>query len=319
MKQTYEQYLNEVKQLEAEGLYDSEDERDACGVGMVVSLDGTPRRDVVKLAIEALKAVWHRGAVNADGKTGDGAGLHIQLPRKFFTDYITSHGGTLTDDQPFAVGMTFLPRQQYDEQETCRVIVEREIIRFGYRIHGWRQVPINPSVIGERAEETRPEIAQIIILGKPDESEEAFERNLYIIRKRIDNEVWDKGSQGFHLCSLSARSIVYKGLFQAAQLEAFYPDLRRGEFESRYAIFHQRFSTNTAPVWSLAQPFHVIAHNGEINTVKGNVQWMRSHEASMASPLFGDQVDAIRPVIPRKGSDTMMLDAAMELLIHGGR
>lgn len=317
--QTHSDYLKEVEELERHGLYRADDEHDACGVGMIAAIDAKPRREVVRLAIEALKAVWHRGAVNSDGKTGDGAGLHIQLPQEFFRSYIASFGKPISSHQAFAVGMIFLPRQQYEEQESCRVIVEREIINFGYRIHGWRQVPINPSVIGERADETRPEIAQIIVLGNEGESEEVFERTLYIIRKRIEKEVWDKVIRDFHICSLSSRSIVYKGLFQAAQLEAFYPDLREETFTSRYAIFHQRFSTNTAPVWPLAQPFHVIAHNGEINTVKGNVQWMRSHEASMASPLFGAHIDSIRPVIPKGGSDTAMLDAAMELLIHGGR
>lgn len=319
MNQSFSQYQKLASQLESSGLYRSEDEHDACGVGMVASIDGTPRRDVVRLAIEALKAVWHRGAVNADGKTGDGAGIHIQLPDAYFREYIASFGTPLADNERFAVGMVFLPRQQYDDQETCRVIVEREIIRFGYRIHGWRQVNVNPAAIGDSANETRPEVTQIVVIGKPGEDEAAFERNLYVIRKRIDKKVWEEAISGFHVCSLSCRSIIYKGLFQAEQLESFYPDLADERFVSRFAVFHQRFSTNTAPLWHLAQPFSLIAHNGEINTVKGNIQWMKSHEASMAAEAFGEHVDAIRPVIPKKGSDTMSLNAAMELLVHGGR
>lgn len=319
MNQTYAHYQKLTTKLEADGLYQTEDEHDACGVGMVAALDGQPRREVVRLAIEALKAVWHRGAVNADGKTGDGAGLHIQIPDAFFREYIANFGKPLAKDRSFAVGMVFLPRQHYDDQETCRVIVEREIIRFGYRIHGWRQVNVNPKAIGESANETRPEVTQIIIIGKQGEEEDTFERNLYIIRKRIEKKAWEEAISGFNICSLSCRSIVYKGLFQAEQLESFYPDLSDERFVSRYAIFHQRFSTNTAPLWHLAQPFSLLAHNGEINTVKGNTQWMKSHEASMAAEAFGEHVDSIRPVIPKKGSDTAALNAAMELLVYGGR
>ncbi|MCH2546368.1 MAG: glutamate synthase large subunit [Alphaproteobacteria bacterium] len=318
-QQTFKHYQKLAKELEVGGLYSAEDEHDACGVGMVAAINGQPRRDVVRLAIDALKAVWHRGAVNADGKTGDGAGLLLQIPEKFFRAYIADFGTPIADNQKFAVGMVFLPRQQYDDQETSREIVEREIIRFGYRIHGWRQVSVNPAAIGDSANETRPEVTQIIIIGKQDELEDAFERNLYIIRKRIEKRVWEEAINGFHICSLSCRSIVYKGLFQAEQLESFYPDLSDTRFESCYAIFHQRFSTNTAPLWHLAQPFSLLAHNGEINTVKGNIQWMKSHEAGMAAESFGAHVDSIRPVIAKKGSDTAALNAAMELLIHGGR
>lgn len=319
MENNFKHYEQEAARLASEGLYYPEEERDACGVGLVAAIDGKPRREVVHLAIQALKAVWHRGAVNADGKTGDGAGIHLQIPEAFFREYIAAFGKPVAEDHPFAVGMIFLPRLQYEEQESCRVMVEQEIIAFGYRIHSWRQVTVDPSAIGENADETRPEIAQLIVLGKSEESEETFERNLYIIRKRVENKVWERAITGFNICSLSCRTIIYKGLFQAAQLEAFYPDLTDKRFTSAYAIFHQRFSTNTAPLWHLAQPFPLIAHNGEINTVKGNIQWMKSHEASMSSPLFGEHIESIRPVMPKKGSDTAMLNAAMELLVYGGR
>lgn len=317
--QSFSHYEQQAQFLQEHGLYHAHDEHDACGVGLIAAIDGKPRREVVKLAIDALKAVWHRGAVNADGKTGDGAGIHIQIPQEFFRSYIASFGKPLSKSQQFAVGMVFLPRPNYEDQETCRVLVEREIMRFGYRIHGWRQVSVNPDAIGDSANETRPEIAQIIVVGKSGEDAEQFERNLYVIRKSIEHKVMAEAIAGFSICSLSCRSIIYKGLFQAEQLEQFYPDLSDERFTSCFAIFHQRFSTNTAPMWSLAQPFSLIAHNGEINTVKGNIQWMKSHEASMACEQFGDLINDIRPVIPKKGSDTAMLNAAMELLVHAGR
>ncbi len=317
--QNFVHYERLAQQLERDGMYHESDEHDACGTGLVAAIDGKPKREIVRLAIDALKAVWHRGAINADGMTGDGAGIHIQIPQAFFREYIASFGKPLSKSQQFAVGMVFLPRQSYEDQEAARVIVEREIMRFGYRIHGWRQVGVNPDAIGPAANETRPEIAQIIIVGKAGEEEDAFERHLYVIRKSIEKKVLEEAISGFSICSLSCRSIIYKGLFQAAQLESFYPDLADERFISAFAIFHQRFSTNTAPMWSMAQPFTLLAHNGEINTVKGNIQWMKSHEASMSSELFGDLVNDIRPVIPKKGSDTAMLNAAMELLVHAGR
>lgn len=304
---------------EAKGLYEPEDEHDACGVGMIASIKGETRRDIVELGIEALKAVWHRGAVNADGKTGDGAGIHLQIPDRFFRDYISDFGAPLSNDQPFAIGMIFLPRRNYEAQEQCRMMVESAIIRLGYRIRGWRQVPINPSAIGEQADSTRPEIAQIIILGNEHEEEAKFERNLYLIRRRIENQVLQQAIRDFHICSLSCRSIVFKGLFQAEQLAVFYPDLQDPRIESNCAIFHQRFSTNTAPKWDLAQPFTMLAHNGEINTVRGNTQWMRTHEAFMHSPLFGQHIEDIKPVIPPGVSDTAALNAVMELLVKAGR
>ena len=311
--------FTEAERLNAQGLYRIEDEHDACGVGMIATTKGEPRRDVVKLATQALKAVWHRGAVNADGKTGDGAGIQLEIPAEFFRDYMAGFGQPLKKNQPFAVGMLFLPRLNYEEQERCRMIVEREIIHYGYSIHSWRQVPVNPDMIGPDARRTRPEIAQILIQGKSREQEENFERNLYIVRRTIEKKVNAEAIKEFHICSLSSRNMVYKGLFQAEQLEHFYPDLQDERVVSRYAIFHQRFSTNTAPNWHLAQPFQLLAHNGEINTVRGNTQWMRSHEASMISKAFGDAVEDIRPVIAKGSSDTAALNAAMELLVRAGR
>ena len=311
---------SERRRLAAEGMYRPEFEGDACGVGLVAATDGRASRRVVQAAIDALKAVWHRGAVDADGMTGDGAGVHVDLPVRFFDDAIADSGHRPLANR-LAVGMVFLPRTDLQAQETCRTIVESEIIDAGYTIYGWRQVPVDISVIGRKAQETRPEIEQIMIAGPlPDAQDETeFEKNLYLIRRRIEKKVIAAQVQGFYICSLSCRSIIYKGLFLAEALSVFYPDLTDARFESRVAIFHQRYSTNTFPQWWLAQPFRCLAHNGEINTIRGNKNWMKSHEIKMASLAFGEHSEDIKPVIPAGASDTAALDAVFEAICRSGR
>ncbi|MBB5712021.1 glutamate synthase large subunit [Sphingomonas xinjiangensis] len=310
----------ERDRLAREGMYRPEFEGDACGVGLIAATDGQASRRVVQSAIDALKAVWHRGAVDADGKTGDGAGLHVDLPVRFFDDAIAMGGHRVLPNR-LAVGMIFLPRTDLAAQETCRTIVESEIIEAGYTIYGWRQVPVDVSVIGLKAQATRPEIEQIMIAGPlPDDQDEAeFEKNLYLVRRRIEKRVIAAQVGGFYVCSLSTRSIIYKGLFLAESLSEFYPDLKDERFTSRVAIFHQRYSTNTFPQWWLAQPFRCLAHNGEINTVRGNKNWMLSHEIKMASIAFGEQSEDIKPVIPAGASDTAALDAVFEAICRSGR
>ena len=309
---------SEAERLARVGMYDPADEHDACGVGFVAAIDGEPRREVVVAAIEALRSVWHRGAVDADGKTGDGAGIHIQIPQEFFKSHIRRSGAAPTA-AGLAVGMVFLPKTDLNAAEACRSIVEAEILRFGYAVYGWRQVPIDASVIGEKANATRPEIEQIMIANDLGADDDQFELDLYIIRRRIERRVIEARVSGFYLCSLSCRSVIYKGLFLAEQLTAFYPDLLDDRFVSNFAIFHQRYSTNTFPTWWLAQPFRMLAHNGEINTLRGNVNWMKSHEARMASARFGDRIEELKPVIPSGGSDSAALDAVFELMVRGGR
>ena len=310
----------ERARIAAEGMYHPDLEGDACGVGLVAATDGRPSRRVVASAIDALKAVWHRGAVDADGKTGDGAGIHVDLPVRFFDDCIADSGHKPLPNR-LAVGMIFLPRTDLSAQETCRTIVESEIIDAGYTIYGWRQVPVDVSVIGEKAQRTRPEIEQIMIAGPmPEERDMAeFEKDLYLIRRRIEKKVIAAQIQDFYICSLSCRSIIYKGLFLAESLSVFFPDLQDERFESRVAIFHQRYSTNTFPQWWLAQPFRTLAHNGEINTIRGNKNWMKSHEIKMASLAFGEQSEDIKPVIPAGASDTAALDAVFEAICRSGR
>lgn len=306
--------------LAAVGMYRPEFESDACGVGLVAATDGQPSRRVVQSAIDALKAVWHRGAVDADGKTGDGAGLHVDLPTKFFDEAIQSSGHRVADNR-LAVGMIFLPRTDLGAQEACRTIVESVIIEAGYNIYGWRQVPVDVSVIGRKAQETRPEIEQIMIAGPLPGAQSAaeFEKDLYLVRRRIEKRVIAAQINGFYICSLSCRSIIYKGLFLAESLSVFYPDLKDPRFESRVAIFHQRYSTNTFPQWWLAQPFRCLAHNGEVNTIRGNKNWMLSHEIKMAANAFGEHSEDIKPVIPAGASDTAALDAVFEAICRSGR
>ncbi len=306
--------------LATEGMYRPEFEGDACGVGLVAATDGKPSRRVVQSAIDALRAVWHRGAVDADGKTGDGAGIHVDLPHRFFDDAVVASGHRVLPNR-LAVGMVFMPRTDLGAQETCRTIVEAAIIEAGYTIYGWRQVPVDVSVIGQKAQATRPEIEQIMIAGPlpGDQDESEFEKNLYLVRRRIEKRIIAAQITGFYICSLSCRSIIYKGLFLAESLSDFYPDLNDERFESRVAIFHQRYSTNTFPQWWLAQPFRCLAHNGEINTIRGNKNWMLSHEIKMASIAFGEHSEDIKPVIPAGASDTAALDATFEAICRSGR
>ncbi len=316
MHERLEAYLRGRAHLATNGLYDPRDERDACGVGFVAAIDGQPRRDVVLAGIDALKAVWHRGAVDADGKTGDGAGIHVAIPQDFFRAQIK---GQRQLDGPIGVGMVFLPRTDFVAQETCRTIVETEILTFGYQILGWRQVPVDISVIGAKAISTRPEIEQIMIGSASGTDLETFERDLYVIRRRIEKRVLVENIKAFYICSLSCRSVIYKGLFLAEQLSVFFPDLQDERFVSNFAIFHQRYSTNTWPSWPLAQPFRLLAHNGEINTVRGNTNWMTSHETRMESDLFGAHNEDVKPIIQKGSSDSAALDAVFEALVRGGR
>jgi len=307
------------KWMAENGLYSEAEEHSSCGVGLVVSLDGKPRRQVVEAGISALKAIWHRGAVDADGKTGDGAGIHVQIPAAFFYDQIRRTGHEPDMDALMAVGQVFLPRSDFGAQETCRTIVESEVLRMGYYIYGWRHVPVDITCLGEKANATRPEIEQILISNSKGVDEETFERELYVIRRRIEKAALAAGVQGLYLASLSCRSIIYKGMMLAEQVADFYPDLTDERFESAFAIYHQRYSTNTFPQWWLAQPFRMLAHNGEINTLKGNLNWMKSHEIRMAHSYFGELAEDIKPIVAGGSSDSAALDAVFEVLVRAGR
>ncbi|WP_282121227.1 glutamate synthase large subunit [Ruegeria atlantica] len=307
------------KWMAENGLYSEDEEHSSCGVGLVVSIDGKASRKVVDAGIDALKAIWHRGAVDADGKTGDGAGIHVQIPVPFFYDQIRRTGHEPRLDQLIAVGQVFLPRTDFGAQEQCRTIVETEVLRMGYYIYGWRHVPVDVTCLGEKANATRPEIEQILISNSKGVDEDTFERELYVIRRRIEKAALAAGISDLYLASLSCRSIIYKGMMLAEQVAVFYPDLMDERFESAFAIYHQRYSTNTFPQWWLAQPFRMLAHNGEINTLKGNINWMKSHEIRMASGTFGDYAEDIKPIIAGGSSDSAALDSVFEVLVRAGR
>ena len=307
------------KYMAENGLYSEEEEHSSCGVGLVVNINGSKSRAVVENGIAALKAIWHRGAVDADGKTGDGAGIHVQIPVPFFYDQIERTGHRPRKDQLIAVGQVFLPRTNFAAQETCRTIVESEVLRMGYNIYGWRHVPVNVACLGEKANATRPEIEQILISNSKGVDEETFERELYVIRRRIEKAALAAQAPQLYIASLSCRSIIYKGMMLAEQVAEFYPDLMDERFESAFAIYHQRYSTNTFPQWWLAQPFRMLAHNGEINTLKGNLNWMKSHEIRMASSTFGEMAEDIKPIVASGSSDSAALDAVFEVLVRAGR
>ena len=308
----------EFERLAKDGMYAPTDEHSSCGVGLVVARDGKPRRQVVEAGITALQAVWHRGAVDADGKTGDGAGIHVQIPVAFFQDQVRRTGHE-PGDELLAVGMVFLPRSDFGAQETCRTIVETEVLRLGYYIYGWRHVPTDVSCLGEKASATRPEIEQILISNSKGVDEETFERELYVIRRRIEKAAAIAQVPELYICSLSCRSVIYKGMMLAEQVSVFYPDLEDPRFCSAFAIYHQRYSTNTFPQWWLAQPFRMLAHNGEINTLKGNLNWMKSHEILLASEHFGELADDIKPIVAHGASDSAALDSVFEVLVRAGR
>ncbi|WDI30844.1 glutamate synthase large subunit [Hyphococcus flavus] len=311
-------YLRRRDLLTAANAYDPASEHDACGVGLVAALDAKPRREIVDMAIAALKAVWHRGAVDADGKTGDGAGIRLNVPQELFRAFV-ERTGHKAGKQDICVGMLFLPRTSLAAQDAARAIVESEILHRGFYIYGWRQVPVQARVLGSKANATRPDIEQILFCDPKGRSQDELDRILYIVRRRIEKRAREQGLHELYVCSLSSQDIIYKGMFLAQEIDNFYPDLQDERFISRVAIFHQRYSTNTFPEWRLAQPFRMLAHNGEINTLKGNVNWMKSHEIPMAAEVFGEDGESIKPVIQPGSSDSATLDQVFELLVRAGR
>ncbi len=304
--------------LEKANAYDPKYEHDACGVGLVATTNGKKTRQIVEYGIEALKAVWHRGAVDADGKSGDGAGIQLEISPDFFKEKILKTGNKPDDTKRICVGMVFLPKTDYSDQEKCREIIESVLLQDNFYIYGWRQVPVNPKVLGKTADHNRPEIAQVLFKKNIDLETNDLERELFVARKKIEKQARNNQIKDFYICSFSSRSIVYKGMFLAEALSDFYPDLKEKSFTSRFAIFHQRYSTNTFPSWDLAQPFRSLAHNGEINTVKGNTNWMRIHEQDMSSKLFKN-IDDLKPVVIPGNSDSGALDNVFELLTHSGK
>jgi glutamate synthase domain-containing protein 2/glutamate synthase domain-containing protein 1/glutamate synthase domain-containing protein 3 len=304
------------------GLYDSRHEHDACGVGFVVNIDGTRTHRIVEQGIEVLERLLHRGAVGGDANTGDGAGILIQVPDAFLRAAVGKKV-RLPADGEYGVGMVFLPSEKADAEQGV-ALVERCVASEGLRLLGWRRVPTDDRSLGEQARRSQPEIRQVFVAGgRRGEplAGDALERKLYVLRRSIERatEAADGLRGRLYLPSLSCRTLVYKGLLTAPQLPAFYPDLRDPAIASALALIHQRYSTNTFPTWSLAQPFRYLAHNGEINTLRGNLNQMRARESLLDSPLFGEDLQKLRPIIQEGQSDSACLDNALELLAAGGR
>ncbi len=288
-------------------------ERDACGVGFIADLHGRPTHDIVAHALSGVTNLSHRGAVAADGKTGDGAGVLTQLPYGLFRRDL----GISIPDADLAVGMCFLP-QAPGARSQAVAIIEEAADECGLRLVGWRDVPVNPAALGGHAQTTQPSIAQVILARNAGQTDDAFDRSLYRARRIIERRDAERGL-GLYLPSLSRRTIVYKGLFASPQLASFYPDLVDPIFTTALAVFHQRYSTNTFPSWALSQPFRFLAHNGEINTLQGNVLWMRAREPGLRTSLWGDHLPELLPVIQAGGSDSATLDNVVELLVSSGR
>ncbi len=305
----------------AQGLYDPRFEHDACGIGFVASIKGRKTHDVIANGIQVLINLTHRGACGSDPETGDGAGILIQIPQRFFARECAELGFVLPAPGEYGVGMIFLPVEKQQRLQ-CEGILERIVREEGLAVLGWRDTPVDASGIGCVARGSQPYIQQIFIRQRPEMTEDALERKLYLVRKRAEAEIArsdmrDRGD--FYVASLSARTIVYKGLLLAPQIAQFYNELSDPEVASALCLVHQRFSTNTFPSWQLAHPFRYIAHNGEINTLKGNVNWMHARQSVLASPLFGAEMNKLFPIIAPGGSDSANFDNALELLVQAGR
>ena len=312
------------------GLYDPESEHDACGVGFVCNLGGEASRLIVSQALTLIRNMEHRGGSGADADSGDGAGIMFRLPDSFLRAAVDF---SLPPEGSYGLGLAFLSR----ESNICgrlKKMVEACSASLGWQFLGWRQVPVNPDALGQTAYGSRPSVWQFFVAdvsadqetGKAGAGEasqraaDALERRLYILRKSLENEARRLASgDDFYLPSLSCRTVVYKGMMTGCQLPLFYPDLADARFASPFAIVHQRYSTNTFPSWRLAQPLRGLAHNGEINTIRGNRNWLAAREPALASPLFGRDIERLFPVIEPEASDSASLDNAMELLVRGGR
>ncbi|MCG3110511.1 MAG: glutamate synthase large subunit [Candidatus Manganitrophus sp. SB1] len=303
-----------------QGLYDPQFEKDSCGIGFVADIKGRRSHDIIQKGLQVLENLSHRGAVGCDPCTGDGAGILIQVPQAFLKRACGEVGMTLPEPGQYGVGMVFLPPSSTDRR-ACETLFEKVITEEGQRFLGWRDVPTKEDHIGEVARQTVPAIRQIFI-ARNSLNETEFERKLYVIRRRVENAVHQSAiteRKYFYIPSLSCNTIIYKGLLLPSQIPLFYPDLADAQVVSALALVHSRFSTNTFPSWPLAHPYRYICHNGEINTLKGNVNWMRARQGRLSSELFGEEIEKLFPIIGEDQSDSACFDNALEFLIMGGR
>ena len=316
--------MNPLKELTQHGLYSPELEHDSCGVGVVANVKGNTSHQIITESLQVLVNLGHRGACGCDPETGDGAGILIQIPHQFFLKEYAQLGVKLPDPGEYGIGMVFLPPQTQAEAK-CQALVERVIAEEGLELLGWRDVPIDPSQLGRESRRVQPRIRQVLIGRGPQIQDPAqLERKLYVVRKVIEHSLKECGlsedeADYFYICSLSCHTIVYKGLLMAHQIEGFYRDLADEAVVSAFALVHSRFSTNTLGAWKLAHPYRYLAHNGEINTLRGNLNWMHAREAQFESPLFGEDMRKVPPIMTPGASDTACIDSALELLLMTGR
>src|SRR6201986_5110035 len=305
----------------AEGLYDPSLEKDACGVGFIANIKGKKSHQIVSDALQILCNLEHRGAVGADPRFGDGAGILVQIPHAFFKRKAAEIGFQLPEPGQYAIGALFMPKEP-NWRRVIQSIIAEQIKAEGMMLLGWRDVPSDNTSLGHTVIPTEPYHMQVFIdRNGAAKSDEEFERKLYILRKSISQAIYqrrDRGLAGYYPVSMSCRTVIYKGMFLADQLGKYYADLHEADFESALALVHQRFSTNTFPTWSLAHPYRMIAHNGEINTLRGNVNWMAARQASVHSELYGKDISRLWPISYEGQSDTACFDNALEFLVQGG-
>ena len=300
-------------------LYDSRWEHDACGTGFLAQISGEASHAIVQTALEALARLTHRGAQDADTETYDGAGILTQIPRVLFLEELDRQQVAVASPEDLAVGMIFLPSDRGTITAHCRQIIEQTLTEVGLVFLGWRTPPVDYSALGTGARETVPEIAQVVLTRPAHFTSDHYAKMLYYARRLIERKLSEAQVTDCYIVSLSHTTIVYKGLMAPKQLPQFYRDLADPRYTSALAIFHQRYSTNTFPAWRLAQPMRMIAHNGEINTLQGNRNWMRSREGALSSPLWDGHISDLVPVLRSEGSDSSQFDNVLELLAHSGR
>ncbi|HET7360545.1 MAG TPA: glutamate synthase subunit alpha, partial [Salinimicrobium sp.] len=301
-----------------QGLYSPEFEHDNCGAGFICNLKGKRTNDIIHRALDILIRLEHRGAVGADGRTGDGAGILIEIPDDFFREVCEFK---LPEFKSYAVGMVFLPKS-VNQRKICMEILEEEILRQGLKKIGWREVPVNRTCLGSIAALSEPAIEQIFIGKNEPVSEEIFNAKLFAARKIAEHRIGYLGlseSEYFYVPSLSTNTIIYKGLLMPQDINTYYPDLNHPSVTTKLALVHQRFSTNTFPTWDLAQPFRYMCHNGEINTLRGNVSRMKAREELFESEVFGEDLKEILPITSEAKSDSATMDTVLELLLQTGR
>ena len=306
--------FRQLSDTEQQSLYSFDNEHDACGVGIVMTLTGEKSHDIVEKGMQVLENMVHRGAESADQITGDGAGILLQIPHEF----ILLQGIAVPEEGRYGTGLIFLPKEE-KQRSLCLQVVREVVAGEGLTLIALRDVPVNSSCLGEIALSNEPHIVQLFLAGTG--SREELERKLYLTRKRIEKTIQQSGlgeDRDFYVVSLSTRQMIYKGMLSSLQLRSYFPDLSHPHFTSRVALVHSRFSTNTFPTWDLAQPFRMVAHNGEINTIRGNRQWMQSRESVLSSPHFPD-MEQLYPVIQPGMSDSASFDNALEFLVMTGK